>query len=334
MGLIDTLLTRAAADPQRIVLPEADDARILKLAAAAAERGVARPILLGDPAGIAALAEGEGISLTEVLVLDSTSDVLRSEVAASYLGVTDRLSEKAVARKIKDPLNMACALVMAGSADAVAAGVAHSTAEVILAAQTMIGLSEGTTVVSSMGFLEVPGWTGSEGNLVAIADCAVNAEPSPRELADIAASTARTIEALVGWEPRVAMLSFSTDGSGEHPIVAKVSEAVAIARELYPQYAIDGEFQLDAALRPEIAAKKVRRESPVAGRANALIFPDLNAGNIGVKLVQQFAGATAPGPVLQGFNRPITDFSRSAPVEEMLGAVAMVAVLAQNAGQR
>lgn len=328
--LVDTLVAQAATDPQRIALPEAGEERILDLARAVVDRGMARPVLVGDPAVVEARANEYGLSLAGVEVVDAGDESLRATVAAEYLARYDRLSEKAVARKLRDPLNYACALVMVDRADAVGAGVTRSTGEVIHAAQTMIGVRRETSVVSSLGFLEVPGWTGTQGNLLAIADCAVNANPTTRELADIAATTARTISELVGWQPRVALLSFSTDGSGDDPIVQKVVDAVEIVKDLYPEYAIDGEFQLDSAIDPAVAARKVQRESPVAGRANAIVFPDLNAGNIGVKLVQQFARANAPGPILQGFARPITDFSRSAPVAEMLGALAMIAVQAQH----
>ena len=165
--------------------------------------------------------------------------------------------------------------------------------------------------------------------MICFADCAVNARPSSEELADIALASADTVSLLLGWAPRVAMLSFSTKGSSEHEEVDRVRAAVEIARERRPELAVDGEFQLDAAIIPAVAAKKVKVPSAVAGKANVVIFPDLGAGNIGVKMVQIFAGATAHGPLLQGFARPVTDFSRSAPVEEIVGNLVMLAVTAQ-----
>lgn len=199
-----------------------------------------------------------------------------------------------------------------------------------MASEMIIGLQEGISTVSSTGILLIPGYEGPEGNLLGIADCAVCPAPDSKELADIAISTADTLHSLMGWEPRVALLSFSTKGSASHDRVATVLKALEMVRERRPDLLIDGELQLDSAIVPEVAAKKVRGDSPVAGRANILIFPDLNAGNIGVKLVQRFAKGVAYGPLLQGFAKPVSDLSRGAPVEEIVGAVTMVAVRAQN----
>jgi phosphate acetyltransferase len=194
----------------------------------------------------------------------------------------------------------------------------------------IIGLQEGISTVSSTGILSIPGYEGPQGSLLGIADCAVCPAPDSKELADIAISTADTLHSLLGWEPRVALLSFSTKGSATHERVETVLKALEIVRERRPELRIDGELQLDSAIVPEVAARKVKGGSPVAGKANILIFPDLNAGNIGVKLVQRFAKAVAYGPLLQGFAKPVSDLSRAAPVEEIVGATTMVAVYAQN----
>jgi phosphate acetyltransferase len=332
--LIEALAQQARTKPQRVILTETAEKRVLRTARQVADRGIAQPVLLGNPADITALATEIGVDLTGLQLLDPNEPELVETVIREYRSRHDRLSEKTLRRKLKTPLNLACALVMVGRADAVAAGVTCSTAEVVLSAQTMIGTQPGIDTISSLGILEIPGFAGSEGNLIAIADCAVCPAPGPRELADIAACSAQTVADLLGWEPRVAMLSFSTRGSGDHETVRKVIDAVANANARFPELLIDGEFQLDAAIDPQVASRKVGDGSQVAGRANVLVFPDLNAGNIGVKLVQQFARAVAHGPVLQGFARPITDFSRSAPVEEMVGAIAIVAVRALRASQR
>jgi phosphate acetyltransferase len=332
--LIEVLAQQARTNPQRVVLTETAEKRVLRTARQVADRGIAQPVLLGNPTDITALANEIGADLTGIQLLNPADPELVETVIREYRSQHDRLSEKALRRKLKTPLNLACALVMVGRADAVAAGVTCSTAEVVLAAQTMIGMQPGIDTISSLGILEIPGFAGSEGNLIAIADCAVCPAPGPTELADIAACSAQTVADLLGWEPRVAMLSFSTRGSGEHEIVQKVIDGVAEANARFPELLVDGEFQLDTAIDPQIASRKVGAGSRVAGRANVLVFPDLNAGNIGVKLVQQFARAVAHGPVLQGFARPITDFSRSAPVEEMVGAIAIVAVRALRASQR
>jgi phosphate acetyltransferase len=194
----------------------------------------------------------------------------------------------------------------------------------------LIGLKEGISTVSSMGLMMIPGYNGTEGNLLAIADCAVCPAPEPGELADIAISTADTVHSLLGWEPRVALLSFSTKGSASHENVDKVIKALELVHERQPGLLIDGELQLDSAIVPEVAARKVKGESPVAGKANILIFPDLNAGNIGVKLMQRFASAIAYGPMLQGFAKPVSDLSRGAPVEEIVGAITMLVARAQS----
>ena len=199
-----------------------------------------------------------------------------------------------------------------------------------MASQMIIGLEKDISTVSSMGIMSIPGYEGAEGNLLAIADCAVCPAPDPTELADIAISTADTVIRLLGWQPRIALLSFSTKGSASHERVDQVLKGLEQVRMRRPDLLIDGELQLDSAIDPEVAARKMNQESPVAGRANILIFPDLNAGNIGVKLVQQFAGATAYGPLLQGFAKPVSDLSRGAPVEEIVGAIIMAGVCARD----
>jgi phosphate acetyltransferase len=221
-------------------------------------------------------------------------------------------------------------MVKLGEADCMVAGLSHTTGEVIMACEMIIGLQEGISTVSSMGIMNIPGYDGPEGSLMAIADCAVAPAPDSNELADIAISTADTVKRLLGWEPRVALLSFSTKGSADHERVDMVLRALDLVKERKPDLLVDGELQLDAAIVPEVAAKKVKGESPVAGRANTLIFPDLNAGNIGVKLVQRFAGGVGYGPLLQGFACPVSDLSRGAPVEEIVGATTMVVVCAQR----
>ena len=179
-----------------------------------------------------------------------------------------------------------------------------------------------------LGIADIPGFTLGENGMLALADCAITAQPDAKDLAGIAIASADTVRTLLGWEPRVAMLAFSTCGSAEHESVEVVRQAVELAKKLRPELKIDGEFQLDAAILPQTARKKVKRESSVAGKANVLIFPNLHAGNIGVKLIQIFGHANAYGPVLQGFAKPVCDFSRSAPVEEMLGNVAMLVIRA------
>jgi phosphate acetyltransferase len=191
-------------------------------------------------------------------------------------------------------------------------------------------MGEGIDVPSSCGLAIIPGWKGGENGLMAFADSAVNVNPNSAELASIAIATCETMKKLMNWEPRCALLSYSTDGSASSDLVDKVHEAVKIANERRPDLAIDGEFQLDAAIVPEVAAKKVKRESKVAGKANIIVWPTIEAGNIGVKLIQQFGHADCPGPFLQGFAKIVTDCSRGAPVSELVGNIAISAVRAQK----
>ena len=239
-----------------------------------------------------------------------------------------RLKEKALGRRMQDPLYYAMAMQAVGEADVTFAGIDNTTGDVLLAGQMIIGLKPGISTISSIGLADIPGYGGSEGSLLAIGDSAVCTNPDPEQLASIAISACDTVHELLGWEPRCAMISYSTLGSGQGPLIDKVTAALKIANELRPDLAIDGEFQLDAAIVPAVAEKKVKRESKVAGKANVLIWPDLNVGNTAVKLIQQFGHADAYGPMLQGFNSIVCDCSRGAPVSEIKGNVVISAVRA------
>jgi phosphate acetyltransferase len=322
---------KAKADPKKVALPEADEEKILRAARQVKDAGIAEPILVGKPETIQATAAEAGISLEGLPIVDHTDEEKVEFYANEFVKVDAMFSVKALKRKMKNPLNFAAMMVRFGDADSILAGLSHTTGDVIMSCQMIIGLAEGISTVSSMGLMNIPGYEGPEGSLLAISDCAVVPQPDAKELADIAISTAGTVKALMGWEPRVALLSFSTKGSTTHESVDVILEALADARKRQPDLLIDGELQLDSAIVPEVAAKKIKgEESPVAGKANILIFPNLGAGNIGVKLVQQFGKAVAYGPLLQGFARPVCDLSRSAPVDEIAGAMAMVAVCAQG----
>jgi phosphate acetyltransferase len=324
------LEARAKAKPQRVVLPEADEEKILRVAREVVDRGLARPILIGEPENISAMSAGLGMSLEGIDVVDYRNEERVEDLAARFAQANSDYPVRAVKRMLKDRLNFAAMMVRLREAECLVAGLSHTTGEVIMAGEMILGLQEGISTVSSMGILSIPGYEGPQGSLLAIADCAVCAAPGSDELADIAISTADTVRRLLGWEPRVALLSFSTKGSAGHERVDMVVEALNLVRQRRPDLLIDGELQLDAAIVPEVAARKVPGESAVAGRANVLIFPDLESGNIGVKLVQRFAGAVAYGPLLQGFARPVSDLSRGAPVVEIVGAITMVAVNAQG----
>lgn len=327
--LLDKWIAQASQEPQKVAFPEATEEKILRAARQAADCKAIVPVLVGNADAIKAAAAEYDVAIDEMVIMDNSEEAVR-EIAPVYAARNPAFSEKAVCRRGKDPMVFAFMLQALDKVDAVFAGLVHTTGEVILAAQTYVGLREGVSTASSIGILDIPGYEGSEGNLLAFGDSAVCVNPNEEELADIAISACETVKELLDWEPRCALLSFSTDGSADHEIAQKVRDAVAIAQEKRPDLSIDGEFQLDAAILPEIAAKKIRRESPVAGKANVVIYPDLSAGNIGVKLMQIFASADAYGPMLQGFSKPVSDCSRSAPVSELVGNIIMLAVRAQR----
>ncbi len=331
MGMMDEILRKAKADPQVVAFPEIHEEKILKAAQECAAQGICRPVLVGKGEEISASVAQYGIDMTGITVFDTADGAACEEIFNAYGAVNPEMSAKAIRRKAKDDMYVALMMLAIGKVDVMFAGMSHTTGEVIWGGQTIVGLKEGVTTVSSIGVAQIPGWNGSEGDLLIIGDSAVCVNPDPADLASIAVSACDTAKALLGWEPRCAMVSYSTDGSAESELVDKVRKGVEIARQLRPDYAIDGEFQLDAAIVPAVAAKKVKRESPVAGKANIVIWPDLNVGNIGVKLLQIFGHADAYGPVLQGFRKIVCDCSRSAPVSEIVGNVAISAVRAQRA---
>lgn len=329
MDFIQQVQEKAARHPKAILFPESREEMILRAASQVWELGIAKPVLLGREDEITALAEGFKLSTRGFGFLDPEDEAVMDALVGRYLETSDLFSEKALRRKFKQPLNFAAAAVRVGWADCLAAGYTCATGDVVLAAQMFIGMRPGISTASSLGIVEFPHWDkGSQGNFLVFTDCAVQPRPTPEELADIAVASSYTVRSLLGWEPRVAMLSFSTKGSAAHQDVDTVREAVALAREKAPELLVDGEFQLDSAIVPAAAAKKVKEPSPVAGRANVLVFPNLGAGNIGIKLTQIFCGAVAYGPMLQGFAKPVTDFSRSAPLEEIVGNLAMLVVQA------
>jgi len=329
MSILDQIYEKARANPQKVAFPEAANEKMMQAAYECGRDGYIIPVLVGDAGQLNDLIAQRGYDPAVFTVVDIHDEEYKNRIIETYVAQPGRmLKAKAMGRRMENPLYFAMAMQAVGEADVTFAGIDNTTGDVLLAGQMIIGMKSGISTISSIGLCDIPGYEGSEGSLLAVGDSAVCTNPNPEQLASIAISACDTVRDLLGWEPRCAMVCYSTLGSGSGELIDKVKEALAIAQAQRPDLAIDGEFQLDAAIVPAVAEKKVKRESKVAGKANVVIWPDLNVGNVAVKLIQQFGHANAYGPMLQGFNSVICDCSRGAPVSEIKGNVVISAARA------
>jgi len=332
MEISKMIRERAKVNPKTIVLPEGEEPRMVKATKTIIEEGFAKIILLGREEKIKLIAEELNVELPDTIEIINPEDSNKiSKYADSYFELRKHkgLSRDEALNFLKNPLYFGALMVYKGDADGLVAGSINATGDVFRPALQTIKTAPGINIVSSCFVMVIPDCPYGDNGLIVFADCAINPNPNAEQLADIAIATAVTGKALLDIEPRVAMLSFSTKGSAKHPLVEKVIEATRIVKEKQPDLLIDGELQADAAIIPSIGERKAPG-SKIAGKANILVFPDLQAANISYKLVERLSGAEAIGPISQGMRKPVNDLSRGCSAEDIVNVVAITVLQANS----
>jgi phosphate acetyltransferase len=326
---IDEIKRRAKQDIKTIVLAEGEELRTIQCAAIVKKEGYAKNILLGNPEKIKSIAQKENLDIDGIEIINPEEGNEEYAQLFAELRKKKGVTIEQARETVKDPLYYGNMMVKTGAADGMVAGAVNSSANVIRPALQILKTAPGTKLVSAFFIMNVPNCTYGNNGTFVFADCGLNQDPNAEEVSEIAISSAHSYEQLIGGEPKVAMLSYSTYGSAKSDLVTKMQEATRLAKEKAPDLALDGELQLDAAIVDTVAKQKAP-SSKVAGQANVLVFPNLDAGNIGYKLTQRLAKAEAYGPILQGIAKPVNDLSRGCVAEDIAGVVAITAIQAQN----
>ena len=331
MSFIDDVKQRARTNIKTIALPEATDKRVLEAANKITREGFAKVILIGNKILIEKKAKEHNISIEGISIVNPIESAKYEEYANTLyeLRKAKGMTEEQAHELMKDETHFGMMMVKMGACDGLVSGAIHSSSDTLRPALQILKTAPGTKLVSAFFLMVIPNCEYGENGVFVFSDCGLNQSPNSDELAEIAISSSKSFEQLVGKTPKVAMLSYSTYGSAKSELVDKVQDATKLVKEKAPKLLVDGELQLDAAIIPEIAASKAKG-SNVAGKANILIFPDLNAGNIGYKLVQRLAKAEAYGPLCQGIAKPVNDLSRGCSADDIVGVVAITAVQAQS----
>jgi len=329
MSRFDQVFAKAKQDPRRILLPEGSDARILQAAVSVKTSGTAIPVLLGDPKSLQESARAASVELGDIEIIDTTEPTLRSQLGDIMVArrAPKPVKDSDIEQALADPVAVACLLLGDGQADGCVGGAITPTANVIRSALRYVGMADNVSLVSSFFAMRMQAHHPVK-DLLIIGDCGLMVDPDAAQLAEIADATGTSAKQLFGIEPEVAMLSFSTNGSARHPAVSKVREATEKLRQRQADWRVVGEVQLDAAIIPEILASKFP-DAASNTPCNTLIFPSLDAGNIGYKLIERFGGAQAVGPILQGLARPVNDLSRGCATDDIINLIAVTAVQAK-----